>query len=433
MTRTRLASTSTLAILSALAAMVVSPAAWADNDDERPRNERADKHNNRPDKRDWDARERGAPQRKDSNAGGDAPQMPQVQTERNVQPWAGRNAPSMSERNQREAERNARIGVVPGTAAQTAPVVRQTPEDQPVTMRPGFTNNSGFSTPRAAPPAPAWQPPDRDDNGRNNGRDNGRNNARDNGRDEHRDEWRVSRNTDRRVDGPDFHNDSRDNNRFDNRSRNDGYRVDNRDRHDNDRWRAAPAPRVHIDRTVVVERRVNIDHHYPTHGHVVPVLPRDYRRIPWRGTDYFVHGGVWYRPYGRSYVVVRPPFGFTVSVLPPFYTTFWFGGIPYYYANGIYYNWRPVQREYVVVEPPPEDNLEDEPWNEELYAYPTAGQSEAQQADDRYACHRWAVSQTDFDPTQPPANLDRASYADRYEDYQRASTACLTARGYTVR
>jgi hypothetical protein len=36
------------------------------------------------------------------------------------------------------------------------------------------------------------------------------------------------------------------------------------------------------------------------------------------------------------------------------------------------------------------------------YAYPNAGQSEAQQAQDRFECHQWAVSQSGFDPSTAP-------------------------------
>src|SRR3954451_25352532 len=39
-------------------------------------------------------------------------------------------------------------------------------------------------------------------------------------------------------------------------------------------------------------------------------------------------------------------------------------------------------------------------WAQDVYAYPTRGQSSAQQNQDRYECHSWAVSQTGFDPTR---------------------------------
>jgi hypothetical protein len=36
---------------------------------------------------------------------------------------------------------------------------------------------------------------------------------------------------------------------------------------------------------------------------------------------------------------------------------------------------------------------------DDMYIYPAQGQSEQQQADDKYQCHRWAVDQTQYDPT----------------------------------
>ena len=44
----------------------------------------------------------------------------------------------------------------------------------------------------------------------------------------------------------------------------------------------------------------------------------------------------------------------------------------------------------------------------ELFAYPAAGQSPEQQKQDKYECHQWAVTQTGYDPTNPPAAPDFA-------------------------
>jgi OmpA family protein len=41
--------------------------------------------------------------------------------------------------------------------------------------------------------------------------------------------------------------------------------------------------------------------------------------------------------------------------------------------------------------------------NNDIYVYPAKGQSQAQQDRDRYDCHSWAVKQTGFDPSRPPA------------------------------
>lgn len=61
------------------------------------------------------------------------------------------------------------------------------------------------------------------------------------------------------------------------------------------------------------------------------------------------------------------------------------------------------------------------------------GWSRAAQADDRYSCHQWAVSQTGFDPTQPPGGAPEAQKVEKRADYQRAMGACLDGRGYTVK
>ncbi len=66
---------------------------------------------------------------------------------------------------------------------------------------------------------------------------------------------------------------------------------------------------------------------------------------------------------------------------------------------------------------------------EQLYVYPRNGQNDKQTADDRYRCHRWAVGQTGYDPTQPAG----APSAHKRSEYQRAMSACLDARGYTAR
>ena len=55
------------------------------------------------------------------------------------------------------------------------------------------------------------------------------------------------------------------------------------------------------------------------------------------------------------------------------------------------------------------------------------GQNEQQQSDDRYQCHRWAVDQTHYDPTDSEYDRDDRS------EYDRAISACLTGRGYSVK
>jgi len=168
-------------------------------------------------------------------------------------------------------------------------------------------------------------------------------------------------------------------------------------------------------------------------GHAVPALPRGYRVVPYRGSNYYFHAGVWYRPSGSRFVVVFPPVGLIVPVLPPFYTTIVIGGVPYYYADGIYYLWQPAERAYVVTEPPAEsDAAAQTVQQDQMFIYPKQGQSEQKQATDRYQCHQWSVDQTGFDPTQPGGNVPESQNASKRADYQRAMKACLEARGYSV-
>ena len=68
-----------------------------------------------------------------------------------------------------------------------------------------------------------------------------------------------------------------------------------------------------------------------------------------------------------------------------------------------------------------------------LFIYPRNGQSEKQQADDRYQCDHWAVGQTGYDPTKPTSGMPRAQLNQMRADYKRAMSACLDGRGYTAK
>src|SRR6202041_3061088 len=65
----------------------------------------------------------------------------------------------------------------------------------------------------------------------------------------------------------------------------------------------------------------------------------------WRGG--YWHGGFWPRAYyGLG-------FSWFLPVLPLAYATYWYGGIPYYYANDVYYTYNPAYEGYVATDPPP--------------------------------------------------------------------------------
>jgi hypothetical protein len=146
------------------------------------------------------------------------------------------------------------------------------------------------------------------------------------------------------------------------------------------------------------------------------------------------HGG-WYGGYrGWYYGGWWYPWAVTIPYLPFYYQTIWVGGYPYYYADGTYY--APTADGYMTVNPPQgavNQVPPSAPSVERLFIYPRKGQSEELQARDRYECHRWAVSQTHYDPTQPNSGVPGTQLNQMRADYQRAMGACLDGRGYTMK
>lgn len=190
------------------------------------------------------------------------------------------------------------------------------------------------------------------------------------------------------------------------------------------------------NRGYVLDNRYNHGRYYPPRGYAVGALPRGYVTVNYRGGPYYYHQGVWYRPGGGRYLVVRPVVGLYVPFLPSFYTTVWFGGVPYYYADDVYYRWQAERRGYEVVNPPGGAEASTQApagQSSDLFIYPKNGQSEEQQGKDKYECHSWASSQSGFDPTQPMGGVAESQTSARRGDYQRAMQACLEARGYSVK
>lgn len=102
----------------------------------------------------------------------------------------------------------------------------------------------------------------------------------------------------------------------------------------------------------VYDDRFHHNHYYPSVGYSVTALPAGNIAVTFRSGRFFFHSGVWFQPAGPGFVVVRPPVGIVVPVLPPAYTTVWAAGVPYYYANDVYYIEKPGG--YGVTAPPME-------------------------------------------------------------------------------
>jgi hypothetical protein len=121
--------------------------------------------------------------------------------------------------------------------------------------------------------------------------------------------------------------------------------------------------------------------------------------------------------------------GLYFATLPLYYQTYWWDGVPYYYANNTYYVYDPNVKQYETVAPPAglQGQTGGPTASTELMVYPKNGQNADQQGRDKFECHQWAVSQTGYDPT-----TGSAAPAGRSNDYMRAQVACLEGRGYSV-
>jgi hypothetical protein len=154
-------------------------------------------------------------------------------------------------------------------------------------------------------------------------------------------------------------------------------------------------------------------------------------------------GGYWRGGYWpRAYYGLG--FDWFLPVLPLAYATYWYDGLPYYYANDVYYTWNPDYNGYTATDPPPaaDPNGGDtgsavapvdasapmgpgpaataQPGadgSEQIFMYPKNGQSQQQQSADKQACQQWAASQAG---AQNPG------------DYRRAMLACVEGRGYSA-
>jgi len=184
--------------------------------------------------------------------------------------------------------------------------------------------------------------------------------------------------------------------------------------------------------------RFSNNHYYYDRGYTIhrpPAGAVGELRGP-HGGRYWYHSGNWYRWQSGAWVVWAAPFGVFVPWLPPYFTTVWWNGIPYYYANDTYYVWHEDRNEYEVVTPPAnfdQTATTQAPASNQLFVYPKNGQPAAQEATDRYECHRWAVGQTGFDPTAPGGGVAAGEAVQKRNDYFRAEASCLEGRGYTVR
>ena len=178
--------------------------------------------------------------------------------------------------------------------------------------------------------------------------------------------------------------------------------------------------------------RPGVPYYRPAIGVSIGFLPPAPRLVVYGHDHFYFASGVWYRPYGPRFVVVAPPVGIVIPFLPTYYDTRVIRGETYYIADGAWYHATPTGDGYIA-SAPPSDAADTAPPADKSFIYPRNGQSQKQQDQDRYECHDWAVNQSGFDPTQAYGGVSADQVNSKGADYQRALSACMDGRGYTVK
>jgi hypothetical protein len=119
-----------------------------------------------------------------------------------------------------------------------------------------------------------------------------------------------------------------------------------------------------------------------------------------------------------------PGHGFFFGSIPAYCRLVYWNGVPYYYADDVYYEWSGSAGAYEQVQPPSglvESINSQAPVSRDLFVFPNGDQTIAQLERDREECNHWAADQVGLDPA-----------AAKRADYLRADQVCLEARDYSV-
>jgi hypothetical protein len=91
-------------------------------------------------------------------------------------------------------------------------------------------------------------------------------------------------------------------------------------------------------------------HHRP--GYITRAIPTVAMTLSLGGLLYYYTDGIYYRRHSSGFIVVVPPIGLIVPVLPLGYTVFQIHGSTYYYYDNVYYVWDTDRRAYRVAQVP---------------------------------------------------------------------------------
>jgi hypothetical protein len=120
-----------------------------------------------------------------------------------------------------------------------------------------------------------------------------------------------------------------------------------------------------------------------------------------------------------------PGHGFYFASIPAYCKRVYWNGVPYFYADDVYYEWSGTAGAYEQVQPPAglaESINSQAPVLRDLFVFPNGDQTIEQLERDREECHQWAADQVGLD----------LNVAAKRADYLRADGACLEARDYGV-
>jgi hypothetical protein len=94
--------------------------------------------------------------------------------------------------------------------------------------------------------------------------------------------------------------------------------------------------------------------YYHRPGYTIRTIPKVAVTVTLGSLVYYYADGIYYRRHHSGYIVIVPPIGLIVPVLPLGYTVFQLYGGTYYYYAGVYYVWDIDHRAYRVVDVPDE-------------------------------------------------------------------------------
>ncbi len=92
--------------------------------------------------------------------------------------------------------------------------------------------------------------------------------------------------------------------------------------------------------------------YYYRPGYTIRTIPKVAISISLGGLLFYYSDGIYYRHHRSGYIVIVPPIGLIVPVLPLGYTVFHVRGSTYYYYADVYYVWDIHHRAYRVIEVP---------------------------------------------------------------------------------